>query len=288
MKYLNQLLFIVFLFSSICYSQITNSNELYLVKTARFIHSQQHAFNVIKFKFPEQRATVENTETAFNKNFKTAIKVINTKTKKLLGDKYESFLTNLNNELNESSIDDLKNNLQEPIESPVIETLLAYKYQDNPVDEFLENHIDTYTIKSHENFDKVNLSIQIPKSWKDIGKGSPASLKKFRSELGTGNVTVTLSTKNIPIKNSAITQVSQHELTNYKSKAVQNKHIVEHLYLSESNVLQIKCVINNTTDSDLNFQYQKFNPLFKSIVKSIRLIKKIENSSLLTTTSKKL
>ncbi|MCF6348876.1 MAG: hypothetical protein L3J20_11345 [Flavobacteriaceae bacterium] len=315
MKYFNQLLFIALLFSSICYSQITNNNELFLVKTARFIHSQQYAFNTLKLNFPGQKAAIENVELAFNKNFGTAIETINTKTKNLLGNKYESFIENLNNELNKSSITDIKNRLHEPIESPVLEILLAYKYENNPVDEFLNNFVNIYSVNT--NSTKIDLSIKVPVSWKELDGDSPNVLKKFRNEYGTGNVTITLSTKNlsklvsfinndnmsakkefqktsfknhkiVPVQNENIARINQYDRLNSKPNSIQKRHITEQLYLSENNILEIKCIVNSTTGSDLDLQYQRINPLYKSIVKSIRIIKQPEKSSLLTSVKKKL
>ncbi len=317
MKYFNQLLFIALLLSSTCYSQITNNNELFLVKTARFIHSQQYAFNIQKLNFPEQKAAIENAELAFNKNFGTAIETINTKTKDLLGNKYELFIENLNNELNKSSISDINNRLQGSIESPVLETLLAYKYKNNPVDEFLNNFVNIYSVKSYTNSTKIDLSIKVPISWKELDGDSPNVLKKFRSEYGTGNVTITLSTKKspkvvsfmnndiisakkefqkisfrnhkiVPVQNDNLAKINQYDLLSSKPNSIQKRHITEQLSLSGNNVLEIKCIVNSTTGSDLDQQYQMINPLYKSIVKSIRIIKQPEKSSLFTSTKKKL
>ena len=291
MKYFNQLLFIGFLFSSICYSQITNNNELLLVKTARFIHSQQYAFDVIKLNFPEQKTAIEDVELGFDKNFGAAIETINTKTKNLLGNKYESFIENLNNELNEYSINDIKSRLQGPIESPVLEILLAYKYQNNPVDEFVSNYVNTYSVKSYSNSTKVNLSLKVPLSWKELDGDSYTMLKKFRNEFGTGNVSITLSTKKSPkvtLINNNLARISQYDQTNSKS-GIHKRYIVEHLYLSEGKVLEIKCTINSTTDNDLDVEYLKFSPLYKSIVKSVHIIKESENdNSFYTATKRKL
>lgn len=316
MRNLTLIIYLLFFVSTISYSQITNKKELLLIKTARYIYIQQHTFNKIKLNFPEQKAAIENAELAFNNTFGAAITRINADSKNLLGKKYDAFLTNINNELNENSMTDIKNSLRRPsIESPVLETLLTYKYQNNPINEFWDNYVNIYSVKSYSNSRKINLNLKVPLSWKELDGTSPTMLKKFRSEFGTGNVIITLRTKKlskvsfikdvasteneqqkdelensitIAIKNNSPARISQYDQTNPKPSSIQKRYIIEHLFLSENNVLEVKCTISASTNSELDLQYQKFNPLYKSIVKSIRIIKPFENNSLHTSTKRKL
>lgn len=292
MRNLTLIIYLLFFVSTISYSQITNKKELLLIKTARYIYIQQHTFNKIKLNFPEQKVTIENAELAFNNTFGVAITRINAESKNLLGKKYESFLTNINNELNENSMTDIKNSLRRPsIESPVLEILLTYKYQNNPIDEFWDNYVNIYSVKSYSNSRKIDLNLKIPLSWKELDGTSPTMLKKFRSEFGTGDVIITLSTKKSPkvahINNNPA-RISQYDQIKPKSGSIQKRYIIEHLFLSENNVLEVKCTISASTNSELDLQYQKFNPLYKSIVKSIRINKPFENNSLHTSTKRKL
>jgi len=311
MKNLNLLYFIVILFSANCYSQITNENQLLLVKTARYIYTQQHTFNTIKATFPEQKSAVGIAESEFNKNFGTAIAMVDTETKNLLGDKYETFLTNLSQELDDNSKQKkiteksanafVLNSVQKQIESPVLETLLKYEYINNPVDEFLANHINIYTVRSYSNFEKFNFTIHIPKSWTELDGSDSSMLKKFRSEYNTGNQIITITKKSYNITenqlntgilfsdkemremapadskivsitnkkiNSELASIIQYEQTNPTIGSNQKRYIIKYLLISQNNLVEITCTNYGAADDNLVLQFQKFYPLYESIVKS--------------------
>jgi len=329
MKSFNLLYFIVILFSANCYSQITNENQLLLIKTARYIHTQQYTFNTIKTNFPAQKSEVEMAESVFNRNFGTAIATVETETKNLLGNKYQTFLTNLKQELDDNSKQKriteksasafILGSVQKPIASPVLETLLKYQYLNNPVDEFLANHINIYTVRSYSNFEKFNFTIHIPQSWNELDGSDPSMLKKFRSEYNTGNQIITIAKKPFNITenqlntgilftekemremapedskivsvankkiNNELTSIIQYEQTNPTIGSNQKRYIIKYLLVSQNNLVEITCTNYGSIDDNLALQFQKFHPLYESIVKSASPNKGSDNSLFSSTKNK--
>ena len=292
MKPIFQIIYLIILTSSVSHSQTAGENELLLSKTYRFIYGQEYILKTIKHNFPELKNKAENAELAFNKTFGTAVDNIYIETEKLYNKGYDSFLTTVKSELNELSkhkqkskqdaigfINHVHKRSQGHIKSPFLEILLAYKYKNNPIDEFLDNYVNTYSVTSFTNSKKIDLSLKVPVSWKELDGNSPTTLKKFRSEYGTGNITITLNTKKLSNNDN---QISQFDSTNAITSSIRNRNVVKHLLLSENNALQITLTIYGTSDSEIDLQFKKFNSLYESIIKSILLGKEHKKNNLLT------
>ena len=298
MKPIFQIIYLIILTSSVCHSQTTSENELLLSKTYRFIYGQEYILKTIKHNFPELKNKAENAELAFNKTFGTAVDYIYIETEELYNKEYDTFLATIKSELNELSkhkqkskqdalhfINHVHKRSQGHIKSPFLEILLAYKYKNNPIDEFLDNYVKTYSVTSFINSKKIDLSLKVPVSWKELDGNSSTTLKKIRSEYGTGNVTITLNTKKlskIDISNNNHDQISQFDQANSITGYIENRNIVKHLLLSENNALQITLTIYGTSDSEIDLQFEKFNSLYESIIKSILLGKEHKKNNLLT------
>ena len=298
MKYFIQIIYLVILTTSICHSQVANENELLLSKTFRFIYGQEYILKTIKHSYPELKTEAENAELAFNSVFGTAVDNIYIETERLYHNNYDTFLTTIKSELSELSkhkqkskqdaigfFNHVNKRAQGYIKSPFLEVLLANKYKNNPIDEFLDNYINTYNIISFSNSKKIDLSLKIPISWKELDGNSPTTLKKFRSEYGTGNTIITLSTKMLPKVNFSSNnsvQISQFDEMNPITGSVLNKNIVKYILLSENTKFQIKLTVYGSSYTEIDLQFEKFNPLFKSIIKSIQLEKENKENNLLT------
>lgn len=292
MKKINYILTLLVLVSAFGHSQITNQHDLLLVKTARFIYSQQQQVNTIKTRFSNQKAAAEAAELAFRKNFGTAIAGIEAATKKLLGDKYDSFLKDIDLEMSrekqlvsEKEVDlfikSLYDSARGSIESPVLETLLAYQYLKNPVDEFLANNVATYQLKEDE-FTLIpeRLTITLPASWIALDFNSPTILKRFKSEYGTGNaeIAISIASADTTIQNADIQKATysnnssiSYNLTtkNKQENSVQKRQLIKYITLPENVILKIKCTTYGTSTNDLALQYKKYEPLYESIIQSI-------------------
>ncbi len=258
LEYRTRTLFIILILSIIsCYSQRTSIEKFHLNESFTFLHEQQLIIDKIKLDFPEQSSEARISEIAFNKKFNIAIPKINSELKKLYGINYDTFLIHLKQRLNEnlkhkkmskknalSFMSTVKNSNHESIKSPILEILLSYQYQNNPVDEFLDNYVKIYSVISYSNSKKIDLNLKMPISWKELDGNSPTTLKKFRSKYGTGKEIITIISKNLPKDsnlqsiankiNNNLTGKIQYIQINPKVSSYQKRHIIQYNLLEVS------------------------------------------------------
>ena len=198
-------------------------------------------------------------------------------------------------------IEKVKSRAKGNIKSPFLETLLKYEHLDNPVDELLNNHANIYSVINYSNSRMMKLEIKIPQSWKELDGDSSLILKKFRSEYGLGKEIITVSKKlisnrlitdnlftekelqkmipknsKIPLIdteniNNKLTGIIRYEQINPTIKSNQKRYIIQYSFKYNNTLLIIECAIYGVIEDDLNLKFQKFNPLFQSIVKSVKI-----------------
>ena len=304
LKYLS----LVFLFTfSFSFSQITNEKEFLLCKTFRFLHEQTYTLKKIEQKYPELKSLSESTQLSFNLKFQPAIKKIIENTKLLFGENYEECLYNYTKELALKSltkqqalnfINKVKDRRFGKIESPILEILLAYQFQNNPINEYLSHQYYTSSVENYSNLEKLELKINIPKSWKESykSKSSPNVLKIFSSEFGSGNENIIISKKNnlnlneflINIDNLKKELKSTDKIVSIKKgtmnlrevgiihfentiKDIKKSTLRYVVAIDENNLLQVDCFINEKIYEELTIKFRKFKPLFDTIFGSIQV-----------------
>jgi len=305
LEYRTQTVFIILFISITCYSQRTSIERFHLNESFTFLHEQQLIIDKIKLDFPEQSLEAKISEIAFNKKFNIAIPKINSEIKKLHGVNYDTFLIHLKQRLNEnlkhkkmskknalSFMSAVKNSNKESIKSPILEILLSYQYQNNPVDEFLDNYVTTSSVRSYSNSSIIALSVKIPMSWKELDGDSPVMLKKFRSNFGTGKEIITIVSKKLVENDDKLSSSSktianslkkkQYIEINSKVSSYQKRHTFQYDLLFENNVIQIECITYGNKDENFDLKLQKLSPLYELIIQSIELGKEREKNNLLS------
>ena len=305
---------ILALSSFVCTSQVINEKQSLLLKTFGFIHGQHSTLNYIKLNFPSLNIEATTTELEFNKNYSEALSKIYDDVKNIYGDRFKDYLTSVKNssekyyELKKMSkenatlfIEKVKNRSKGIINSPYLETLLKYQYIDNPIDEFTANYYNIHSVKSYSNSKKVELSVKIPISWKEIDGMFPAVLKKFRSDYGTGNeiITITIDKINSPLKindfftekelskevpndgkivssyskniDTKLTGIVEYEEINPNTSSNQKRVVIQYVQIYQNSVLRINCATYGTVTEDFDLRIKKFKPLYLTILKSIDL-----------------
>ena len=318
MKNLKELFFIFILCSSLGNAQLATEKQTLLLRTFGFIQGQQNTLNIIKSNFPRQSINANLAELAFNKKYQTAINNIDLEVKKIYGSSFDNYLTDLKNvadeyfkstKLSENDaiifVQGVQNKTKGIIRSPFLETILKYQYQENPVNEFLDGNLNTYSVKNYTTSNTIDLEVNIPKSWKELDGVFPSVLKKFRSNYGTGNEIITIiidksnykKPKQLNINNSfskkellKVAPVGSKILSSYSEKidnklagiieyeevsptigSNQKRIVTQYVFIYQNNLLRINCATYGIVSEDLDKRVQKIKPLYLAILKSINL-----------------
>jgi len=72
------------------------------------------------------------------------------------------------------------------IDSPILENILSVQYYPNPVEELYRGYRINYSSKNHPKSKGVNISIDVPISWKGREGKRPNTLKQWTSQHGWG------------------------------------------------------------------------------------------------------
>lgn len=303
-----KLLFLVCFSSTICNSQITNENELLLSRTFRYLHHQNYLINHIKEKFPDLGNEATFAELEFERTYNIAIANVFSKTKELFGQNYIACLDKLKKEIAldyepvtisrqdaVTYINSVRKGCLGKIQSPILETIFKYQYLNNPLKEYLDNHVKIYSVASYSNTNKIELKVKIPMSWKEVDGVLPSTLKKFKSEYATGNEILTIRKrssnigmasiknelkKNAPTTaqllglhlqkiNSKKTGVIHYEETESISNTIQKKQTILYIIDTGRTILEIEFVLIGDSSDNLNANFKKINPLFQAITQSI-------------------
>lgn len=313
MKKLKIKFLILALSSFVSTSQVINEKQSPLLKTFGFIHGQHSTLNNIKLNFPSLNIDATTAELEFNKNYNEALSKIYYAVKNIYGDRFKDHLTSVKNssekyyKLKKMSkenailfIEKVKNRSKGIINSPYLETLLKYQYIDNPIDEFTANY-NIHSVKSYSNSRKVELSVKIPMSWKEIDGIFPAVLKKFRSDYGTGNeiITIIIDKLNSSLKmndlftkkellkevpkggkiissyskniDTKLTGIVEYEEINPNTSSNQKRVVIQYVQIYQNSVLRINCATYGAVTEDFDLRIKKFKPLYLTILKSIDL-----------------
>jgi len=165
-----------------------------------FVLGQEYSLSRIESEFPELAMGVVLARSQFGGTFPDIQTKLETQLKNAMGEKFfqetdASLRTQLRETIGRQKItsDIAANFLQQvkarskgEIESPVLEYLLAVKYADNPVAEYLDGFRQRYQTDGAGKSQGIKLVLQLPQSWAAKEGERPHIVKKWQSENGTG------------------------------------------------------------------------------------------------------
>jgi hypothetical protein len=214
-------------------SEITSPLHTDFSKAYGYCMGQKFRIEQIRQKFPEIADQARIAQLEFELVFKSSYENIENELRKLLGDKWDAYKSQLSTmatdtfEPSRFSEQDARAFVTEvslrakgEISSPVLETLLTYHpdFQSNPAEEYVRGFVETYRTKNHPKAKGVDFQIQYPKSWEAKEGQRPNVVQIITSKNGRGFDDIALTVKDIPIPQGyKITQAEINDLFTAKS-----------------------------------------------------------------------
>ncbi len=195
--------FLAYLSSSVVAASELNYNQPSIKGLARaygFIIGQEFTLDKIKKEFPEFSVSILLAESKFNSSFPS----IKAKLKEqLVGAMGKNNFIKVDGELKrqlqattgkrvitkdiaQQFLHQVKERAKGNIDSPTLEYMLSVKYLDFPVNEFLDGYRQKFTSKGHRKAQGLEITLQLPKSWKAKEGNRPHIVQKWVSQNGTG------------------------------------------------------------------------------------------------------
>lgn len=159
-----------------------DTNRIRLLYSTNFGLSKKNAINYLKdFKYwSDFEKKMDNTVEELTKTIETNI---------IFSLKEDS----------QKYLIEIEKKLKGNIESPILENLLSFQYQDNPHKEIIAGFTNTFSTKGHEKSKNTEWSIKVPKSWIAKEADGPNIIKKFINECGNGVNAISISSQDLPI-----------------------------------------------------------------------------------------
>lgn len=195
-------LFLLFLLSNIQALEFQHSKNSVtgLSRAYGFILGQEFSLERINNEYPELSASVVFVKANFDASFPSIRLKFKNQLISVLGEKgFEETETALNTKIqttlmNQKITKDIAQNFllevkaraEGKIESPVLESLLSMKYLTYPANEFYDGYRQRFNTNGHQKAQKLDIALQLPKSWKAQEGERPHILQKWVSQNGTG------------------------------------------------------------------------------------------------------
>lgn len=174
-----------------------------------FLLGQEYALTRIKKDFPELVSEVTVAQLQFNAAFPEMKSKLEGNLVQALGKQAsQDLLVNLQSQLQlmiaqqvitkeiaTSFLSEVKSRSKGNIESPVIEYLLAVKYEKNPSKEFSDGYRQKYQTDGLGKSQGVIVSLELPRSWAAKEGKRPHIVQKWHSENGTGTEMIMLQVR---------------------------------------------------------------------------------------------
>jgi tetratricopeptide (TPR) repeat protein len=93
---------------------------------------------------------------------------------------------------------EIEKKLKGNIESPILENILAFQYQDFPHKEFTSGFTNKYSTKDHSKSKNAEWQLKVPKSWIAKEGDGPNIIQKFVNECGNGFNMISILTQDLP------------------------------------------------------------------------------------------
>lgn len=290
-----------------------------LSQTYGYLQAQQYTLDKIKEKFPDLSLEILKAELEFKTNFGKSLQNIKNYLHEQLGDKYYNYENITSAELKRvlgtqifdktSAIEYLvkvENRAKGKIESPVLETILSFQFQDYPEEELKAGCIKIFKTKGHVKAKNTDWQISIPISWQSKESNSPNIVQMFCSDFGDGSEQIFLMVKNLDFpKGFKTTKKDQQELfTELSMKAMVPKgmkclsckkiriysnpggmlelettvdnigvqvksKMLQFMFSRNNKLYTLHCSVASIENEDLKIRFEKYLPLFKLVANSL-------------------
>lgn len=134
----------------------------------------------------------------------------------------------------EKHLTEIEKKLRGNIQSPILENILSFQYQDIPHKEIMSGFTNTFSTKGHSKSKNSDWSINVPKSWIAKEGGDPNIIQKFISECGNGLNGISLITQDLPFENFSKAQEKDVDI------------YFENEFFTENNLKEIMIPKNST------------------------------------------
>lgn len=233
------LIFIIFFVSNVVGQSsinITKSKVQRITSVYGFLNGQDYAISKIKNTFPELIGITIAAELNFAASFDSAKARIKRQLVELWGNAYfqkyfdsslklsQEYLQNLDftKELAIELIGDINKRAKGIMPTPILETLLWYKYLNEPEREFIDGYTRVFRTQGHIKSKGTDWQIKVPLSWKQSEGDRPNIIQKFTSDFGNGEQMITLIVKQLdlpknykPSKKEVLEMFSEQEIREF-------------------------------------------------------------------------
>ena len=221
------LLAYVLLFASAAVAQTEPYNEAKMTiasSTYGFCWGQDLSLVKIAKLYPDLKAKTTAAQSAFNANYGTTRTAIESYLKKGMGDTaFNSFNSQLKRDIasmidsqNTSKTDAIEfiktveNRAKGDMPSPYLENFLMFKYAANPIGEFNAGHTYTFNSTGETYAKNSKWTVKMPLSWTAEESSSPAIIKQFKSDCGSGSQLIMLLAIELPYDDTYV--LTQEEI----------------------------------------------------------------------------
>lgn len=180
-----------------------------------YLTGQEYSLDLIKKEFPQFEMSILKAQMSFNSAFGKSKEGMKIYLAEYLGqnefNQYEGKLISemkkilgnqtFTEEIAKNFILEVESRAKGNIASTVLETLLTFQFSDRPQDELISGFTTTFKTKGHQKSKNTDWQIKVPKSWKAEEADRPNIIQKFTSDYGSGNQSIMLMVKEVPIPN---------------------------------------------------------------------------------------
>ena len=222
-------LLLVFTVQNVCAQSEKKSFYLNLSKTFGYLLGQDSTLARIKKEFPSLSLQAKKAELEFTLAFGTERKNIEKKLRSFSKKQYIEYVAGLKKEIKSMFMSQQMNKetamqyLHEielrakgKIPSPILEMLLTYQYEANPVEELQHGFREKYRTKGHPKSKGLDFQIEYPKSWTLHEGERPNVIQNFRSGNEKGAVSARMMIRDIAVEMAG--ECSPEEIASLQTK----------------------------------------------------------------------
>jgi hypothetical protein len=231
-----------------------------------FLLGQEHSLEFIKLEFPQYDLNVLKAQLQFDASFGKSIEsleeyLINyfgpngfqTYKDTLLGQVKELFKSqNFTEGQALNFLIEVENRAKGNMESPILETLLSFRFSESPVEEFLSGFTTTFKTKGHPKSKNTDWQIKVPKSWKAEEADRPNIIQKFTSDYGSGKQSIMLMVHDMELPEDYI--ISKEEIN-----ALFTEEEIKKMTPEDGKFISfVKMVLDNNIGGMIEFEMTKY------------------------------
>ncbi|MBU4231584.1 MAG: hypothetical protein L6277_07940 [Desulfobacterales bacterium] len=183
-----------------------------LSKTLGFCMGQRFTLERIKKTFPDLALPAQKAMLEFKASFGSAEENIIKVLQGMLKKQYSEYSIKMKNQIQSifssqqlnrqdatKFLSEVESRAKGQIPSSVLETLLTYRFIDNPAEEFLRGYTRVFRTKDHPKAKGCDFQISYPASWRPKEGERPNIIQKFISQNGHGLEVVMLMVKDLSL-----------------------------------------------------------------------------------------